>query len=169
MTSPKEIKSKPAHASTLNETSTSKTASSVTNMRWIFTMVLIAIIASNWSSLQKHLKRQLSLAPSWKNVIVYDNGESVHGIRVAISVEHVNSTIGLATYLSQWKNVSALKGAPAIADRVYTGKGTLVTSYADIQEGDRLYLVAQGLHFVWPFVKVRRAKMQYTKAATCLF
>lgn len=41
-----------------------------------------------------------------------------------------------------------------VANRVYNGHGELLQSYFDFQMGDRVYLVAPGLHFMWPFVEL---------------
>ncbi|KAH9184755.1 hypothetical protein AeNC1_013268 [Aphanomyces euteiches] len=100
-----------------------------------------------------------SIVDASKPVTVYRNGESVDGVDVELSPEHVPSGKDLAEYLSTFVQVDGIYSdetqttKATIADRVFTGKGVLIESYDDIQPNDRLYLVAPELHFVWPFVK----------------
>ncbi|KDO23522.1 hypothetical protein SPRG_11444 [Saprolegnia parasitica CBS 223.65] len=111
---------------------------------------------------------------TWKTVVVYDNGKSVGGVRLSLDPSHVSSGAALAAYLSEHIYVDGIRlvGEPEpvriLADRVFTGTGRLVTSFDDFQDGDRLYTVAPGLLFVWPFVKLGhrvhiRAEMSPTK------
>ncbi|KAF0721046.1 hypothetical protein AaE_010200 [Aphanomyces astaci] len=92
-----------------------------------------------------------------KTVTVYDNGQSSGGVQVTLFPSHVPSGHALAAYLSEFIVVDGIQLAtlpptPVVADRVYTGHGMLVSSFDDVVHGDRLYLVAPGLLFVWPFV-----------------
>lgn len=107
---------------------------------------------------------QAAFAPS-KSVTVFKNGYSTGGVQMVVSAELLAGKDGrdLAEYFSQFVAVEALAGAAdaasssggaALADRVYNGRGQLLASYQDILSGDRLYLVAPGLLFVWPFVKL---------------
>ncbi|CEG49041.1 RxLR-like protein [Plasmopara halstedii] len=110
----------------------------------------------------------------YKNVTVYRNGYSTGGVQIQLRADLLASRNGegeLAAYLSQFVAVEGLynesisqeskiidEKEPAmsgiVANRVYNGQGQLIQSYSDISMGDRLYLVAPGLHFVWPFVKL---------------
>ncbi|KAI9921998.1 hypothetical protein PsorP6_001451 [Peronosclerospora sorghi] len=112
-----------------------------------------------------------------KNVTIYRNGHSTGGVQVQVSAEVLSSRTGegeLAAYLSQFiavedLNVPAAQESKeteeashekelnvpgAVADRVYNGRGELLKTYRDLLSGDRLYLVAPGLLFVWPFVEL---------------
>ncbi|EQC39849.1 hypothetical protein SDRG_02508 [Saprolegnia diclina VS20] len=104
-----------------------------------------------------------------KPVTVYANGKSINGVAVALTPALVPSGDALAAYLSTLVEVEGLANhaTPVVADRVYTGNGYLVTSYDDIAAEDRLYLVAPGLLFVWPFVKPgHRVYIESTQSPT---
>lgn len=106
---------------------------------------------------------QGALAPT-KSVTVFKNGYSTGGVQMLVSAELLAGKSGqeLAEYFSQFVSVEALASAEAssssggvvLADRVYNGRGVSLQSYQDILPGDRLYLVAPELLFVWPFVKL---------------
>ncbi|OWY96384.1 hypothetical protein PHMEG_00033357 [Phytophthora megakarya] len=111
-----------------------------------------------------------------KSVTVYRNGYSTGGVHMQLSAELLASRTGegeLAAYLSQFVAVEGLHESVAqeeedteeskekeyevpgvVADRVFNGQGELLQTYADILSGDRLYLIAPGLLFVWPFVEL---------------
>ncbi|GMF15026.1 unnamed protein product [Phytophthora lilii] len=113
-----------------------------------------------------------------KSVTVYRNGYSTGGVQMQLSAELLAARTGegeLAAYLSQFVAVEGLHESVAVAedgeeedkakekeydtpgtvaDRVFNGQGKLLQTYADILSGDRLYLVAPGLLFVWPFVEL---------------
>ncbi|RHY31295.1 hypothetical protein DYB32_003631 [Aphanomyces invadans] len=94
-----------------------------------------------------------------KTVIVYDNGQSSGGVNVSLFPSHVASGSALAAYLSDFIDVDGihlanLPSTKVVADRVYTGSGLVVRTFHDFAHGDRLYLVAPGLLFVWPFVQL---------------
>ncbi|RLN75213.1 hypothetical protein BBJ28_00024573 [Nothophytophthora sp. Chile5] len=113
-----------------------------------------------------------------KGVTVFRNGYSTGGVQMQLSAELLAARTGdgeLAAYLSQFVAVEGLHesvyhGSDAsnakekdhgeletpgvVADRVFNGQGELLQAYADILSGDRLYLVAPGLLFVWPFVEL---------------
>ncbi|TDH70673.1 hypothetical protein CCR75_002910 [Bremia lactucae] len=105
-----------------------------------------------------------------KNVTVYRNGYSTGGVEIQLSAKVLASRSKkgeLAAYLSQFVEVEGLDETmndseeemervvfTVVADRVYNGQGALVHGYTDLQFGDRLYLVAPNLHFMWPFVKL---------------
>jgi prolyl 4-hydroxylase len=97
-------------------------------------------------------------------------------VQMQLSAELLASRTGegeLAAYLSQFVAVEGLHESVAqesasadgskekeldvpgvVADRVFNGQGQLLQSYADILADDRLYLVAPGLLFMWPFVEL---------------
>ncbi|KAG7391617.1 hypothetical protein PHYPSEUDO_004119 [Phytophthora pseudosyringae] len=122
-----------------------------------------------------------------KSVTVYRNGYSTGGVQMQLSAELLASrtTEGeLAAYLSQFVAVEGLHESVAqesedadeskekeysasgvVAERVFNGQGELLQTYADILSGDRLYLVAPGLHFVWPFVELGHRVMVASKAS----
>ncbi|KAF0703776.1 Aste57867_7534 [Aphanomyces stellatus] len=99
------------------------------------------------------------LGGSSVSVTVFNNGDSTGGMAVDLTEDHVSSGLALAAYLSTIIEVDGVytdetkTSTKAIADRVFTGKGLLVQSFEDIQPNDRLYVVAPGLLFVWPFVE----------------
>ncbi|CAI5720893.1 unnamed protein product [Peronospora destructor] len=124
--------------------------------------------------------RSLSVdhAAAFKSVTVYRNGYSTGGAQLQLmrSAELVTARTGkgeLAAYLSQFVAVEGLHESVTqepvttthdkeneydvpgvVANRVYNGRGELLQTYADILSGDRLYLVAPGLLFMWPFVEL---------------
>ncbi|ETL47125.1 hypothetical protein F441_03227 [Phytophthora nicotianae CJ01A1] len=122
-----------------------------------------------------------------KSVTVYRNGYSTGGVQMQLSADVLASRTGegeLAAYLSQFVTVEGLHESVAeefedadeskekeydvpgvMADRVFNGRGELLQSYADILSGDRLYLVAPGLHFVWPFVELGHRVTVTSKAS----
>ncbi|KAG7399491.1 hypothetical protein PHYBOEH_008726 [Phytophthora boehmeriae] len=105
-----------------------------------------------------------------KSVTVFRNGYSSGGVQMQLSAELLATRREegeLAAYLSQFVAVEGLHESVSggskekeretpgvVADRVFNGQGELLQTYADILSGDRLYLVAPELHFVWPFVKL---------------
>lgn len=97
---------------------------------------------------------------SRKHVTVYRNGESSGGVSVTLRPSDVFSTLAFATYLSQVHLKAHLydrlteTNQEVLADRVYNGQGHVITTYGDIGNHTRLYVVAPGLLFVWPFVKL---------------
>ncbi|CAH0482317.1 unnamed protein product [Peronospora belbahrii] len=136
-----------------------------------------------WDKLQETLRltyehRSLSANrdAAFKSVSVYRNGHSTGGVQMQLSAELLAARTGegeLAAYLSQFIAVEGLHESVTdesksldgskekeydvlgvVADRVFNGRGELLQTYADIQSGDRLYLVAPGLLFVWPFVEL---------------
>jgi prolyl 4-hydroxylase len=114
-----------------------------------------------------------------KDVILYKNGYSTGGIQMQISADLLDKKNAkeLAEYFSQFIQVETIKEDKDIivtttkktkqnvADRVYNGQGKIIKSYQEIQQGDRLYLVAPGLLFVWPFVKLGHRVYLYPKEA----
>ncbi|OQR82538.1 hypothetical protein ACHHYP_15884 [Achlya hypogyna] len=132
---------------------------------WEAVFLLAIVLAIGAALLQgspspKVSGRQLTETASFKTVVVYDNGMSVGGIKISLEPQHAPSGAALAAYLSEFVAVDGIRlvgepeDAKIVADRIYTGGGKLVESYDDIEAGDRLYTVAPGLLFVWPFVKV---------------
>ncbi|UIZ21255.1 hypothetical protein KXD40_000797 [Peronospora effusa] len=118
---------------------------------------------------------------AFKNVMIYRNGYSTGGVQLQLSAELVAARTGkgeLAAYLSQFVAVEGLHESVTqepvtkdtkpldeskeneydvpgvVANRVFNGRGELLQTYADILSGDRLYLVAPGLFFMWPFVEL---------------
>lgn len=91
-----------------------------------------------------------------KDVTVYPNGLSENGVEMAILEHHFHDgELGFAQYVSQYVDVQKFGAKErVVADRVYTGNGVLIRAFDDIHHGDRLYAVAPGLLFVWPFVKL---------------
>lgn len=122
-----------------------------------------------------------------KSVTVYRNGYSTGGVQMQLSAELLASRTGrgeLAAYLSQFVAVEGLHESVAlesedsdkskdkdhdvpgvVADRVFNGQGEVLQSYVDILPDDRLYLVAPGLHFVWPFVELGHRVTVTSKAS----
>ncbi|ETV77105.1 hypothetical protein, variant [Aphanomyces astaci] len=94
-----------------------------------------------------------------KVVTVFNNGESVGGIQVRLTPEHVPTGQHLAEYLSTLLDVEGMytdetkTSSKAVADRVFTAIGKPIHSFDDIAPNDELYIVPTGLLFVWPFVK----------------
>jgi hypothetical protein len=144
----------------------------------LITLITLLLLVACGALFRRDIAERLSLSSSrlladygksWKDVTVYENGASVGGVRIALDESQVASGAQLAAYLSNFVTVSGITlletdssgeqgihPKKTIADRVFTGKGLQVETYADIEDGDRLYLVAPGLLFVWPFVKVCR-------------
>ncbi|KAL4109883.1 hypothetical protein PRIC1_001578 [Phytophthora ramorum] len=107
-----------------------------------------------------------------KSVTVYRNGYSTGGVQMQLSAELLAARTGegeLAAYLSQFVAVEGLHESVetesrskekdfdtpgVVANRVFNGQGELLQTYVDILSGDKLYLVAPGLLFMWPFVKL---------------
>ncbi|CAK4228691.1 unnamed protein product [Aphanomyces euteiches] len=134
-----------------------------TGRNYVALLVLLSValigglLAGNVKSIVR--QRYLTATPISKTVSVFDNGQSVGGINITLTESHVVSGASLATYLSDFIEVDGihLPEKPAskiVADRVYTGKGILVEHFSDFDDGERLYLVAPGLLFVWPFVEL---------------
>ncbi|CAK4691065.1 unnamed protein product [Aphanomyces euteiches] len=134
-----------------------------TGHNYVALLVLLSValigglLAGNVKSIVR--QRYLTATPISKTVSVFDNGQSVGGINITLTESHVVSGASLATYLSDFIKVDGihLPEKPAskiVADRVYTGKGILVEHFSDFDDGERLYLVAPGLLFVWPFVEL---------------
>ncbi|KDO19374.1 hypothetical protein SPRG_15464 [Saprolegnia parasitica CBS 223.65] len=100
----------------------------------------------------------LALAAHAVHVTVYRNGESVDGVAVDVTPAMATSGLDLATHLSTFVPVDGMLDDASVktivADRVYNGRGQLVESIDQIEENERLYLVAPGLLFVWPFVEL---------------
>lgn len=87
---------------------------------------------------------------SSKHVNVFSNGESLDGVGVIIPHDVVN----LTAFLGQKKraNLYGVEGGVE-PDRVYNGRARIITEYAQVTDGETLYVVAPGLRFVWPFVE----------------
>ncbi|OQS03334.1 hypothetical protein THRCLA_04380 [Thraustotheca clavata] len=104
------------------------------------------------------IKRILTSNYTYKDVVVYGNGKSVGGIKLALEPQFATSGEALAEYLSNFVAVDGVRlvgessDKKIVADRVYNGQGKLIESFQDIDQGDRLYTVAPGLLFVWPFL-----------------
>ncbi|OQR87356.1 hypothetical protein ACHHYP_09099 [Achlya hypogyna] len=131
------------------------TATPRSSAHWLLAALLVAVLAA-LAHMQPSapVHRWLLTTPAFKLVTVYDNGASIGGVAISVSADKAVTGGALAAHLSKYVNVSGLRGeTSAIADRVYTGNGILVESYDNITAGDRLYLVAPELLFVWPFVK----------------
>ncbi|KAF0703767.1 Aste57867_7525 [Aphanomyces stellatus] len=92
-------------------------------------------------------------------VTVFNNGESVGGVQVQLTPEHVISGKHLAEYFSTLIEVDGVytdeskTSSNAVADRVFTASGKAVHSFDDVAANDQLYLVPTDLLFVWPFVE----------------
>lgn len=142
---------------------------------------LLALAYVYWSPLSETLQltyahRSLSGVAAGtaalKDVTVFKNGYSIGGVQLQVSVDLLQGKNGreLAEYFSQFVDVETVQQAvsagesdsgaaflppPAkLADRVFNGNGRLVRSYDDMEAGDRLYVVAPGLLFMYPFVKL---------------
>ncbi|KAG6576223.1 RxLR-like protein [Phytophthora cinnamomi] len=90
-----------------------------------------------------------------KSVTVFRNGYSTGGVQMELSAELLTARTAegeLAAYLSQFV---AVEGCTR----------ELLQTYADILSGDRLYLVAPGLHFMWPFVELGHRVTVTSKAS----
>ena len=90
---------------------------------------------------------------SEKTVMVYANGASQDGVSMTIN----GTTWSLAPFLSEMSSkvkVQVVGKKDIVADRMYSGTGVLITVWADVTDGDRLYLVPAGILFVWPFVHI---------------
>jgi len=154
---------------------------------WGGSLALLALLAAAlafWEPLREQVQltythralgeAQGALSPV-KSVTVFKNGYSTGGVQMDVSAALLAGKSGqeLAEYFSQFVNVEALASAAAdasgsgvvLADRVYNGRGVLLRSYQDILPGDRLYLVAPELLFVWPFVKLGH-RVEVTSAAS---
>ncbi|KAH9139441.1 hypothetical protein AeRB84_016284 [Aphanomyces euteiches] len=92
-------------------------------------------------------------------VTVLKNGASGDGVQVELTADLVSSGESLAAYLSTIIDVDGLytdetkTSSKAVADRVYTGTGKAIRSFEDLSPNDKLYLVPEGLLFVWPFAE----------------
>ncbi|TYZ64380.1 hypothetical protein PybrP1_009060 [[Pythium] brassicae (nom. inval.)] len=135
---------------------------------------LLALAYVYWSPLSETLQltyahRSLSGvaagAAALKDVTVFKNGYSTGGVQLQVGADLLQGKSGreLAEYFSQFVDVetvqpegdsSSAAHESGLADRVFNGNGRLVGSYQDIAPGDRLYVVAPGLLFVFPFVKL---------------
>ncbi|OQR87192.1 hypothetical protein ACHHYP_09410 [Achlya hypogyna] len=107
------------------------------------------------------------------HVTVYRNGESTGGVAVDVVPEVATSGLALAQHLSSFVPVDGMYDSEdssvtaSVADRVFNGRGQLIESYDGIEENERLYLVAPGLHFVWPFVELgHKVSVQSTQSPT---
>lgn len=140
---------------------------------WLALCALAALAFTFWGDLREQVQltythRALGetagggrFAPT-KNVTVFRNGYSTGGVQMLVSADLLAGKDGreLAEYFSQFVDVEGLATLerdpqlPVVADRVFSGVGQQLHSYQDILPGDRLYLVAPGLLFVWPFVKL---------------
>jgi prolyl 4-hydroxylase len=129
-------------------------------------VLVLALVYLNWEHLNEKFQltvatRSLADLHGTKSITLYKNGYSTGGVPMQLSADllHAKSGRELAEHLSQFIEVETIKTpdsvpVTALADRVYNGNGKLLDSFADIRTGDRLYLVAEGLHFVFPFVKL---------------
>ncbi|CAK4076653.1 unnamed protein product [Aphanomyces euteiches] len=141
----------------------------------VFTLLTIAVTFGLLAGQIKSLVQQRhGVSGSFtKTVSVFDNGQSIGGVNITLTASQVASGAALAAYLSDFIQVEGIQLAnlppsKIVADRVYTGNGILVDTFSDFDEGERLYLVAPGLLFVWPFVRLGhkvhiKAKMSPTK------
>lgn len=105
--------------------------------------------------------RMLFEEPRAVKVTVYNNGMSTGGVKMLVAPHQFPSDgKGFAEYVSQHIKVDVHGNEVddddhvVVADRVFTGTGTLVQHFSDLHDGDRLYVVAPGLLFVWPFVEL---------------
>lgn len=95
------------------------------------------------------LSRGFSTAPT-KTVNLFSNGESVDGFLVTIHNEVAN----LTSFLGQKKRAKLYGVEGGVEpDRIYNGRGQVISDYAQVIDGESLYVVAPGLRFVWPFVQ----------------
>lgn len=95
------------------------------------------------------------------SITLYQNGASDNGLELTIEHSRVDPSNPrtLATYLSTFltldvHNYDEEEDGKMFADRVYTASGKLVTTFADVQLAEKLYVVPPGLLFVWPFVSI---------------
>lgn len=133
--------------------------------------VLVSLVYVYWEQLNENfqltyahrsLSEELSGGAALKNVTLYKNGYSTGGVQMQVSAGILNGKNGreLAEYFSQFIEVEGVQSdevaesVTVVADRVFNGKGVLLESYQDINPGDRVYVVAPGLLFVFPFVKL---------------
>lgn len=149
---------------------------------YVLLCALLALAYVYWGQLSDTLEltvahRSLSdvdgAAAALKDVTLYKNGYSTGGVQLQVGADLLQGKTGreLAEYFSQFITVETIQSdaasspARAVADRVYNGVGELLTSYEDIRSGDRLYLVAPELLFVFPFVKLGHRVMLSSKAS----
>ena len=122
-------------------------------------MLLVLFYINGGKNMMMEQSRRLFASSSMEpvHVTVFNNGMSTGGIGLTIAPEHVESGEKFAAYLSDQIKVDVFgkKDEKVIADRVFSGTGKLIERFDQLQQGDRLYVVAPGLLFVWPFVKVR--------------
>eukprot|EP00957_Ditylum_brightwellii_P082513 6273012-Ditylum_brightwellii.AAC.1 len=103
---------------------------------------------------------------------LYDNGSSQNGVEMEISFDQFHSYVAssnvdditpseaFAIEMSSHIEVSKyMAPKPVIATRAYREDGELITDFDQLLPNDstsqnrRVYLVAEGLEFVWPFVE----------------
>lgn len=152
--------------------------------------VLLSLVYVYWGQLSENFQltyahRSLSELDSGsaplKSVTLYKNGFSTGGVQMQVGADLLQDKSGreLAEYFSQFIEVETVQeddatagassegAVSAVADRVYNGNGKIMESYQNIKEGDRLYLVAPGLLFVFPFVKLgHRVYLTSTESPT---
>jgi prolyl 4-hydroxylase len=136
--------------------------------------VLLSLVYVYWGQLSENfqltyahrsLSEELSGGAALKNVTLYKNGYSTGGVQMQVGADLLQGKNGreLAEYFSQFIEVegiqaddeaSAADTVSVVANRVYNGNGKLLESYQDIKQGDRVYVVAPGLLFMFPFVKL---------------
>lgn len=115
------------------------------------------------------------LVVTWKTInaetsvtfTLFDNGKSDGGVDVTLSSEEFPESSdaelqspgeAFAMEMSELIEVSKYKAPkPVVATRAYREDGELVTEFRQLEPGDggekrRVYLVAEGLDFVWPFI-----------------
>lgn len=125
----------------------------------------------------RSLSGEAAGAAALKDVTLFKNGYSTGGVQLQVSADLLQAKSGreLAEYFSQFVDVETVQeeaagadGAQsAVADRLFNGSGRLIASYQDIQQGDRLYVVAPGLLFMFPFVKLgHRVVLRPTESPT---
>lgn len=102
---------------------------------------------------------------------LYDNGASSGGVNVTLSRSQFKTGpegdepgLAFAIDMSRLVNVSKhMAKTPVVATRAYREDGELITSFEQLGAADgteeaqpprRVYLVADGLEFVWPFVEL---------------
>ena len=103
---------------------------------------------------------------------LYDNGSSENGVNITLTASEFNEFVqedeeappgeAFAVAMSTRPGVTVSKfkaSEPVIATRAYREDGELITEFDHLKPTDeesyrRVYLVAEGLEFMWPFVEL---------------
>ena len=159
VTSPTE-----ATTSSNGKTDASPSGSGVPTPLLVFGAVLavLAALAFKWKDLMDEavqLPPIVGLDRELDNTVdvcftIHPNGEGKEPGARLCSRDFADVDDVLSKHCPSVMNVEPERCAPNSGARLITGTGVRVLSFADILPNDRVYVVPQGVHFVWPSVKI---------------